>query len=293
MRSVLKLSLVTLLIGSVFASCDKEYEPIEVVDEQRIQSYITSQKLSLIKDSSGIYYKVLNPGNGAAPKNSEIIYFTYTAKSVSGTNYYTSASYTSSFNYLGYVKPDAWRFALSKINKGGKVQVVFPSSLGFGRNGANFFIGADVFKGNDVLDSELELLDVKSVPEMEDVIITKYLAANSLTGFEKLPSGVRYKILVPGSGLETVKDTSTLTVAFTGKLLNGTVFDSATKEKAYTSKLNSNIDGWKQTLLFLKKGGKIRILIPSFYGYGGQGSREIPPNSILDFEVELTDIKSK
>ncbi|MBC7746014.1 MAG: FKBP-type peptidyl-prolyl cis-trans isomerase [Flavobacterium sp.] len=286
MRSYLKFSLFALILTLAITGCEKEYEPIEKVDEQKIQSYITSQKLSLTKDPSGIYYQIVNPGTGESPKNSEIVFFTYTAKTVDGKVYYDGNSYTTYANYLGYVKPEGWRLALQEIKKGGKIRVVFPSTLGFGRNGSGL-IG-----GNEVLDSELELFDVKSQPEMEDIIINKFIINNSLSGFTKLPSGIYYKIIIPGSGTDSVTIASTVTVAFTGRLLSGTVFDSATPEKAFTSRLQSLIGGWKETVPLIKKGGKLRILIPSASGYGVSGSRAILPNSILDFDIELTDVKN-
>ena len=288
MKFYLKYTLTSLLAISVLAGCDKEYESIEEVDERKIANYIASQKLNLTKDSSGIYYQVLNVGAGPQPKNSEIVFFTYTAKSVDGKEYFTSKSYSSNSSYLGYVMPAGWRLALNKINKGGKVRVVFPSTLGFGRNGSG------VFEGNEVLDSELEFIDVKTQPELEDVLINRFIVDNSLTGFTKLPSGVYYKIITPGSGIDEVKSTSTITAAYTGRLLNGTIFDSATKEMAFTTKLDGGIiSGWKETIPLIKKGGKLRILIPSASAYGPNAQNNIGANSILDFDIELVDVKNE
>jgi FKBP-type peptidyl-prolyl cis-trans isomerase FkpA len=287
MRSFLKYTTTALLLTLVFAACDKEYESIEQVDERKIQAYISAQKLNLTKDPSGIYYQVLNQGTGETPKNSEVVYFTYTAKSVDGKEYYTAASYAVSSNFLGYVRPEGWRLALSHINKGGKIRVVFPSSLGFGRNGAG------VFEGNVVLDSELELINVTTQAEMDDVMINRFMVDKSLTGFTKLPGGVYYKVITPGTGTEEVKLTSSITVAYTGRLLNGTIFDSATAAKPYTSNLGNLIQGWKDALPLIRKGGKIRLLIPSAAGYGSQGSGSIAPNSVLDFDIELTEVKNE
>lgn len=297
MRSFLKYTLASFLLISVLAGCDKEYESIEQVDERRIQSYIAAQKLSLVKDSSGFYYQILNQGIGSAPKNSEVVFFTFTAKSVDGKEYFTTKSYatntnTSLFysrnpNFLGYIWPESWRLALSKVNKGGKIRIVYPSALGFGRNGAG------VFEGNEVLDSELELFDVNTQAEFDDALISRFIAANALAGFIKLPSGVYYKVITPGTGTEEVNVTSNITVAYTGRFLAGTIFDSATTSKPYTSKLELLIEGWKEAVPLLKKGGKIRILIPSASGYGSLGSGGIAPNSILDFDIELTDIKNE
>ena len=287
MRSYLKYTLTSLLLISVLAGCDKEYESIEQVDERKIESYIAAQSLSLTEDSSGIYYQVLNAGTGQPPKNSEIVFFSYTAKSVDGKEYFTSDSYSNNSSYLGYVIPEGWRLALNKINKGGKVRVVFPSTLGFGRNGSG------IFEGNEVLDSELELFDVKTQPQLEDVLINRFMVDKSLTGFTKLPSGVYYKIITPGSGIDEVKLTSSITVAYTGRFLSGSIFDSATKEKAYTDKLDNLVLAWEETIPLMKKGGKIRILVPSASAYGSTGSGNIGPNSILDFDIELIDVKNE
>ena len=287
MRSFLKYAIASLMLVTVLAGCEKEYESIEEVDERKIQNYITTQKLNLTKDASGIYYQVLTPGTGETPKNSDQVFFGYTAKSVEGKEYFTSDSYSLNTGFLGYVRPEGWRLALYKINRGGKVRVVFPSTLGFGRNGSG------IIEGNEVLDSELELFDVRTQPEMDDVIINRFLAANSLTGFSKLQSGVYYKIIAPGTGTEEIKLTSTITMGYTGRLLKGTIFDSATTAKPYTSKLENLIEGWKVAVPLIKKGGKLRVLIPSGLAYGAQGSTNIPANSVLDFDIEITDVKNE
>jgi len=287
MRSFLKYTLSSLFLVTILAGCEKEYESIEEVDERKIKEYITAQKLNLTKDASGIYYQVLSPGTGETPKNSEQVFFGYTAKSVDGREYFTSDSYSFNTGFLGYVRPEGWRLALYKINRGGKVRVILPSTLGFGRNGSG------IIEGNEVLDSELEMFDVRTQAEMDDVIINRFLAANSLTGFSKLPKGVYYKIITPGTGIEEIELTSTITMAYTGRLLKGTIFDSATTAKPYTSKLENLIEGWKEAVPLITKGGKIRVLIPSGLAYGPQGSTNIPANSVLDFDIEITDVKNE
>lgn len=101
--------------------------------------------------------------------------------------------------------------------------------------------------------------------------------------------GVFYKILQEGEGpLVTVDDT--LTVYYKGQLLNGQVFD-ATKDKPSVFPLKRLIKGWQLGLPFCRKGGKIRLVIPSSLAYSIRNMGKIPPNSPLIFDVEVLDIK--
>jgi FKBP-type peptidyl-prolyl cis-trans isomerase FkpA len=86
-------------------------------------------------------------------------------------------------------------------------------------------------------------------------------------------------------------------VRYKGKFLDGTVFDSNV-EKIDPIVVNLGkaevIIGWEEVLLLVKKGGKYTFYIPSLYCYGDTGSgKRIPPNSILVFEMEITDIQKK
>jgi FKBP-type peptidyl-prolyl cis-trans isomerase len=105
-------------------------------------------------------------------------------------------------------------------------------------------------------------------------------------------SGLQYKILKEGTG-KSPEDTSTVTVQYRGKLLNGMVFDeSYARGEPVTFKLNQMIKGWIEGLKFLKEGGKIELYIPSELAYGDQGRGQlIPPGAALIFEVELLEVK--
>ena len=284
MRFFLKYTLAASLLMLVFTSCEKQYEDIQQVDERKIQEYIKANNLNLTKDASGIYYQIIDSGTRVLAKNSEKIFFNYTARSVDGTEYFKQDPYTVYNDFLGYVRPDGWRLALSLLPRGGKIKVVFPSSLGFGRN------GAAPFKGNEVLVSELELLNVSTQPELEEALISKFMEINSLP-LIKHSSGVYYQIITPGTGTAITNPDATITMAYTGKLLNGKTFATATADKPYKEMLSKLIIGWKEVVPLIKKGGKVRIVIPSVSGYGASTDNpNIPPNSVLDFTIDLIEV---
>jgi FKBP-type peptidyl-prolyl cis-trans isomerase len=86
-------------------------------------------------------------------------------------------------------------------------------------------------------------------------------------------------------------------VIYTGKFVNGQVFDSNAKPGAepfhFTVGKGSVIQGWDQGLIGMKKGGKRKLSIPFILAYGVQGRQGIPPQSDLYFDVELKDVLKK
>lgn len=85
----------------------------------------------------------------------------------------------------------------------------------------------------------------------------------------------------------------TVTVHYTGWLLNGSVFDSSRKRgQTISFGLHQVIKGWTLGVPGMKKGGKRLLHIPPEMAYGSRGAgRDIPPNSTLVFEIELVDFK--
>ena len=128
-----------------------------------------------------------------------------------------------------------------------------------------------------------------------------FLAANKTKAGVKvhsvtLPDGTtaefQYKILKSGTG-DMPKKTDTVTVNYTGTLIDGTVFDSSVQRgQPATFPLNGVIPGWTEALQMMKVGDKWQIFLPPQLAYGDQSpSPKIGPNSTLIFEVELLGIK--
>lgn len=130
-------------------------------------------------------------------------------------------------------------------------------------------------------------------PEVEEPKITAFAARDSMH-VNKHSSGIYYEIIDPGSGLTPTLN-SELSVTYTGKFLNGTKFDESTNPvNIFLSRV---IEGWQIGIPLIKKGGRIKLIIPSAYGYGcnptkhDDGNVIIPGNSVLCFDVNLIDVK--
>lgn len=276
-------SLIALLtIVMVFNSCKKEYESIEDIDEAKIQAYIKQNNIPAIKDPSGYYYQVLDKGTGGELLNKDSVFYNLAVKSLTGTSYYTPLEYSNEGNYLGYLKPDTYRTALYAVNRGGKVRVIVPSYLAYGKNGLG------VIPPNEVLVTEITVYPETKQWEIDDKVIKQFITAKGLT-MTKHASRVYLNISTVGTG-EVIANRSTITVKYKGRLLTGTVFDEDTD--GYENALSGFVQGWRKSLVGLTKGTKLRMLIPSDLAYGPAGREGIPPNAPLDFDVEIVEVKN-
>jgi len=109
------------------------------------------------------------------------------------------------------------------------------------------------------------------------------------------PSGLKYTITEKGNGRKPQAGEK-VTVHYTGKLLNDSVFDSSVKRgKPFTFALGMGqvIKGWDEGIAQLNVGDKAILTIPPDLGYGSRDLGVIPPNSTLIFEVQLLDVKPK
>lgn len=113
----------------------------------------------------------------------------------------------------------------------------------------------------------------------------------TLPGAHKTASGLVYVSSVKGSGAQP-GPTDRVKVQYTGKLIDGTVFDSSyTRGQPATFPLAGIIPCWKEALQLMKVGGHARVVCPADIAYGDRGRPPvIPPGATLDFQIELLDV---
>ena len=104
-------------------------------------------------------------------------------------------------------------------------------------------------------------------------------------------SGLKYVVVAEGAG-ETPAPGAMVKVHYTGKLLDGTKFDSSVDRGTpidFPVGQGRVIKGWDEALLSMKKGEQRVLIIPANLGYGPSGRGPIPPNATMVFDVELID----
>ncbi|MCC7191431.1 MAG: FKBP-type peptidyl-prolyl cis-trans isomerase [Phycisphaeraceae bacterium] len=150
---------------------------------------------------------------------------------------------------------------------------------------------------------EKQMAKAREIAERNKVLAPKnkaegeaFLAKNKTAeGVVTTKSGLQYKILQEGKG-KSPDAKSTVTVHYTGALLDGKVFDSSEGRGPATFSLDPTggrgvIQGWSEGLQLMKEGGKYRLWIPPELAYKEDGAGEdIGPNAVLVFDVELLKI---
>jgi peptidylprolyl isomerase len=173
---------------------------------------------------------------------------------------------------------------VNKIQKGDKIETIEIIRVG---------TDAKAFKGDQaafdaLLESQESRAKEKELSGMEDTmeqIKEKYPDAITTD------TGLKYVVTAEGSG-ETPASGTMVKVHYTGKLLDGTTFDSSVDRGApidFPVGEGRVIKGWDEALLTMKKGEKRTLIIPSDLGYGPSGRGPIPPNATMIFDVELID----
>ena len=154
--------------------------------------------------------------------------------------------------------------------------------------------------GRDEIESVLKDLD-KRIQEKVEVETKKaaednlkagedFLKANaSKEGVVTTASGLQYKVITKGEGAMPKKG-DTISVIYKGTLIDGTVFDEQKSPVVFP--LDNMIPGWIEGLQLMAVGSEYELYIPSKLGYGENAvGNIIKPNSVLIFNVKLTDVK--
>jgi len=124
------------------------------------------------------------------------------------------------------------------------------------------------------------------VSEVERTTFSSALDVH-LDRMSRRPSGLYLQDYEVGTGAVATRG-RTVVIRYAGALPNGKRFDAG--EITVTLGSNKTIRAWEEGLLGMRVGGKRRLIVPPGLGYGSNGAGEIPPNSVLVFDVEMTGV---
>jgi peptidylprolyl isomerase len=166
------------------------------------------------------------------------------------------------------------------MKTGGIRTIIIPSKLAYGEAGIGF------------IPPKTDLKVVVELLEVKDKVVAEMWKVDS-TLFKSTASGLKYAIISQGNG-PVVELNKTVTVHYSGYLLNGTLFDSSVERDEpimFVVGQGQVMPGWDEGMQLLKKGDKARFIIPPQLGYGEMQLEKIPANSTLIFDTEIIDVK--
>ena len=151
---------------------------------------------------------------------------------------------------------------------------------------AKDFDAVDVFKS-----TKQQILDDKQAAREKKMEKFEEMTSD----FETTSSGLKYKIKEENPSGKKPEAGQNVKVNYTGKLLNGEVFDSSEGKDPIEFPIGQGkvIPGWDEGIMLLHEGEKATLAIPAGLAYGQRGAGPIPPNSPLIFEVELVEVVEK
>lgn len=281
--------------------------------QQTIEQYLTERGIATQQNEAGIHFQVLTENeSGASPEPGQIVNLYYRIEELEGglieareeSSGSAPASYI--FNDQFLLAPRGLNVMLSQMREGEEHEFYLPSRwayLDYSQPG--------VISSNAIVRARIKLVEALTPNEqkqVEDERIKDYLASNQLEDADSLASGVYYVQRQAGDTSAMVNNTSTVSLRYTGSLLDGTVFDTNTEAGdqplEFTIGQTSLIEGFLTGVLQMSLGEKGTVIIPSHAAYGpgavaipysivkdwleqGATPQRIPPFAILRFDLEV------
>jgi FKBP-type peptidyl-prolyl cis-trans isomerase len=292
-------------------------QKLRTSESGNLKAYIASQGITVEPSPSGIYYMEDKPGTGRPLQNGDMVKMNFTISSIDGKKVFSSLDRNNpiTFEYGKQFDTKGFEECVAKMKKGTKAHFIVPSEMAFGERGRKDMNGNEIIAPYATMLYEVEILDIQTKAQVdkenaekqakakaeaqeaeskEPGLIKNYLKERNIT-VKPVASGLYYVEKVKGKGPKAIKGKK-VSVHYTGRLLDGTIFDSSLERKPakpyeFTLGNGEVIAGWDEGIAMMNEGGKATLIIPSKLGYGSSGSGgKIKPFSPLVFDVELVKV---
>ena len=283
---------------------------LKIEEGEKLKLYLNDNKITTKPTESGLYYIVTKKGKGSRIDTGNYVKIHFTINTINGNKVFSTRDRGEpiEIEYGKKFDTDGLEEALGKMKKGGKANLIVPSSIAFGEMGRGGVISPFTTLLYDVeiinvrskaeFDKEKELEREKQKAENQKLIniektkINKYIKDNNITS-KPAKDGLYYIETIKGTG-EKAESGKKVKVHYTLYLTDGTKLQSSLDgEQPFEFTLGKGqvIRGWDEGVSMMNEGGKARFIIPSIIGYGERGKgKDIPPFTPLVFEVELLEV---
>ncbi len=288
------------------------------------------------KTATGLQYQVVSKGEGPAPQKGDILLLNVCYKTGKEMVLFNTADQelpmALPYSEGAEQKEGGFEEAVNMLQKGDSFIFKLNAEKLFGE-GLDYMMAQYGLKKNEKIFLHLQLQDImtqeaykkwetdqiamlqkkqqeKAQLQLEEdtKVIANYLKENQIVA-QVNASGLCYVIDKPGQGAQP-KQGNKVKVNYTGRLLDGKVFDTSLADVAEQHGIHNPqrtyeaiafqlgvgqvIQGWDEGIMGLRQGARARLFIPSTMAYGshGTGNGLIPANAVLIFDIELVDVQS-
>ena len=291
---------------------EQEMEDAAALENMKIEAealytdYLVANSITTEPLESGLIFIEEKVGSGRNPEDGEMVKVNLTVLMIDGTKIFSTADRGEPFEYQYGQKFDTpgLEEGVGMLKQGGKARLIVPHQIAYGAEAKGQMIPPystviyDVelvsMRSKEVYDKEREeqQKQQQAIADQaqgnEKSLRDKYLADNGITTMPTA-TGLYYIETEKGTGDRAMAG-NTVNVHYTGRLLDGTIFDSSVEKGVpYSFRLGVGavINGWDEAIALMNVGGKATLVIPSELAYKSQGSGSIPAYSTLVFDVEL------
>jgi len=313
LKDMTRINLFIILLGTIliFTGCEEEinYDYFKAEEDRYFHLYMEANYPDLTPNESGLYFIEYVEGEGLSPDSGDYVLInflvytvpdekvvdTYTEEWARDHNLYNENVLYGPYKYEYGTGITGLYEGLSMMKEGGIARLIFKSDLGYG----------NTEMGNigrfESLMYDIELVEVIGDPvQKEQEQIDAFLSENPTAyPVEDKESGVTM-YYIPGVAGDSaqIAEGDKVEVFFTGRLLDGRVFDSnegSSKGMSVTVGEGDVIAGWDLGLKWFRYGGEGQLLIPHQLAYGAEGSKvqnsnktSIPPYEALLFDIRVS-----
>ncbi len=283
---------------------------LKIEEGEKLKLYLSDNKITIKPTESGLYYIETKRGRGSKIDTSDWVKIHFAINLLNGNKIFSTRDRGEpiEIEYGKKFDTDGLEEAIGKMKKGGKANLIVPSSIAFGEMGRGGAIPPfstllydveiiDVrskaeYEKEKALEREKQKAEKQKLIKSEKTKITKYINDNNITS-KPTKDGLYYVETLKGTG-EKAESGKKVKVHYSLYLTDGTKLQSSLDSGQpfeFTLGKGQVIRGWDEGITMMNEGGKAKLIIPSIIGYGerGKGS-DIPPFTPLVFEVELLEV---
>lgn len=271
-----------ILYFSLVVACIACGSDTNQVDEtELLDNYVAQQSLAYTEHSSGFYYAILDSGSVDVPTTASTVIITYDLFDLDDMIIeQVDDPLTIDLDLLF----DGIITGLRLIGRGGDISLVLPSTLASGSQ-ADSRIASDM-----PLRIDIGLVEhYTDITDYHQRLIVDYLNTNALP--DSLIAGDSYYVLTNPGLFNAITDTSSVSLNYTGYLLDGTIFDDRYSTIDTTVLLSEAIEGWQDVLVNFSLNGTGSMFIPSESAYGTEGYRSVPADTPVAFDFQITGVQ--